>query len=106
MARALPGGLKSQVLGIYFVAMTQRPEESESFIRFIQVAREDPAFADFLRKIGATPLATRKGALDRIAEKMRATGARADLIEVVEYLVDSKVMDAVLKLLDEPGPGR
>lgn len=78
------------------------PQDSESFVRFVQAAREDPEFAALLKGAGRLPAERRNILFEQMAAKMALNGERADLIEVVRWLLDDAVFQKVLLLLDAP----
>jgi hypothetical protein len=84
--------------------MRERPEDSETFIRFIQAARDDPEFGGLLRGAGRLPAQQRNILLEQMAAKMAANRERKDLIEVVHWLREEAVFKSVLRLLETPGP--
>ena len=84
--------------------MSRRPEDNETFVRFVQAAREDGEFAHYLRNAGKVPHKQRMILLDQMAAKMKHDGLPEEIVEVVLALREDAVFKAVLKLLDAPGP--
>ena len=84
--------------------MPGRPEDSETFVRFIQTAREDPGFAALLKNAGLLPPERRNILLEQMAAKMALRGERPELIQVVHWLLDDALFQRVLEMIDKPLP--
>ena len=78
----------------------KRPEDNETFVRFIQAVRADRDFGDLLRKAARLPREIRTILFDQMAAKMRQENEPEELVEVVRLLQDDAVLKRVLEMMD------
>lgn len=80
--------------------MSASPSDNPDFVRFVQLALNDPEMGAFVRGLHAAPVADRNKLLSRAAAEMRARKVPENLVKIVESLQDAALLE---KLLDVMG---
>ena len=74
-------------------------ESNETFVRLIQVAREDPEIREQLLSILSLDKFNRKSALHSFLEKMRFMKAPEEFLSAIACFLDDQVAEKALELL-------
>lgn len=75
--------------------------DNPTFVRLIQVAREDREMRDVLVNILSLDDFNRKSSLNSLIEEMKMKSAPPDFIEAIACLRDQDVAEQALKLFEE-----
>lgn len=71
----------------------------ETFVRMIQVARQDKTVGDLLRAVLGLEPEKRSAALDNLAATLQKSGAPKDLTDAIGVLKDPGAADKAFSLL-------
>ena len=74
-------------------------ESNETFVRLIQVAKEDPEIREQLRSILSLDKFNRKSALHSFLEQMRLRQAPEEFLAAIACFLDDRVAENGLELL-------
>ncbi len=75
--------------------------DNETFVRLIQVARENPAIRNRLKTILSLETFHRKSALNTFIEEMRLKGAPQEFVSAIACFLDNVVANKALRILKE-----
>lgn len=73
--------------------------DEETFVRLIQVAREDPAIRDQLRALLSLDDFNRQSAIRSMLEEMRLNRAPGELISAFACLLDRQIAEKAMEVL-------
>ncbi|MBI4408605.1 MAG: hypothetical protein HY561_02775 [Gemmatimonadetes bacterium] len=77
--------------------------DNETFVRLMQIARDDAEVRDHLLRILRLDPTSRRGALNQYIQSMQLHGAPADFVEAFTYLKDDAVAETARALLESGG---
>ena len=77
--------------------------DDDTFIRLVQIARDDPKINKEILKILTLDSFNRQSALNTLLDTMRLKGAPLEFIEAVDFLVDDDVAEKFLVVINAGG---
>ncbi len=75
--------------------------ENESFVLLMRAAQEDSDFSKKVCTVLAMPEFHRKSAINSMVDNMKLNGISPNIVSAIASLIDNKVAEDALKLLQE-----
>jgi hypothetical protein len=91
---------EANLLVSFFKKQDQSPGDNETFVRLIQLAQEDSQIGDQLRALLSVDEFNRQSVIRSMLDEMRLDNAPAELISAFACLLDDRIADKAIKVLD------